>query len=139
VEHNYPRLDETKTTKPLLFKYFLEFDKLVDYFSYKERFLVNCKYSLGEPMDSAHVNIYEDSLVEGNFEFESSQHNLFYNRVDDLCFVSKKQLDPKQEPFYTGSCFHFFYNHLSYHHVAVLQYADKLPVFAKKDITGKAG
>jgi hypothetical protein len=43
----------------------------------------------------------------------------------DICSVTE------QDPFCTGSCFHF-YNHLSCHHRAVLQYADKLPTLAKK-------
>jgi hypothetical protein len=76
------------------------------------------------------VQFYEDSLA-GKFQFQFSQRRLFYSRVNELCFVSKQQLDPKREQFFTGSCFHFN-NHLSCHHAAVLQYPDKLPIFAKK-------
>jgi hypothetical protein len=51
VEHNFPILEVTKTTKPPLFEFFLEFDKRVDCFPYKEGYLVNREYSLGE-----HIN-----------------------------------------------------------------------------------
>jgi hypothetical protein len=58
--------------------------------------------------------------------------------VNELCFVTKKQLDPKQKPFFTGSCFHF-YNHLTCNHAAVFQYADELPTLAKKISQEKQG
>jgi hypothetical protein len=58
--------------------------------------------------------------------------------VNELCYVTKQQLDPKKEPFYTGSCF-YLYNHLSYHHAAVLQHADILPTLAKKISQEKQG
>jgi hypothetical protein len=137
VERNFPILDETKTMKPLLFEFFLEFDKQVDCFPYKEGYLVNRKYSLGEPINCDRVKRYEDSLA-GKFELESSERHVFYSRVNELCFVTKQQLDPKKEPFYTGSCFHF-YNHLSCHHAAVLQYAHILPTMAKKISQEKQG
>jgi hypothetical protein len=137
VERNFPILDEKKTMKSPLFDYFLEFDKLVDCIPYQHRFLLNCKYSLGEPINAEPVKFYEDSLA-GKFELQFSERCLFYSRVNKLCFVSKQQLDPKRELFFTGSCFHFC-NHLSCHHAAVLQYSDKLPIFAKKISQEKQG
>jgi hypothetical protein len=80
VERNFPILDETKTMKPLLFEYFLEFDKLVDCFPHNEEFLVNHKYSLGEPIDSTRVNIYEDSLLEGSLNL--SQVNVIFSTIE---------------------------------------------------------
>ena len=137
VERNFPILDETKTMKPLLFEYYLQFDKNVDCVQYQTGYLVNRKYSLGETIDSARITEYEDSLL-GKFELDYSKRHLFYNRVNDLCFVKKERLDPNQEPFYTGTCFHF-YNHLSCHHAAVFQYANTLPTFAKKISQEKGG
>ena len=137
VERNFPILDEKKTMRSPLFDYFLKFDKLVDCVPYQHGFLINRKYSLGEPINAERVKFYEDSLA-GNFEFQFSQRSLFYSRVNELCFVSKQQLDPKREPFFTGSCFHF-YNHLSCHHAAVLQESDKLHIFAKKISQEKQG
>jgi hypothetical protein len=51
VERNFPILDVWKTMKPPLFRFFLEFDKRVDCFQDKEGCLVNCEYSLGEPIN----------------------------------------------------------------------------------------
>jgi hypothetical protein len=68
-------------------------------------------YSLGEPINYDQVKRYEDSLA-GQFELESSERRVFYIRVNELCYVAAQQLDPKKEPFYTGSCI-YFYNHLS--------------------------
>ena len=123
--------------KPELFQYFLEFDKMVDCVPYQEGFLVNRKYTLGLPIDDARIQGYDKSL-NGKFELGTPERETFYNRVNDLCFVIKKQLDPNQDSFYTGSCFHF-YNRLSCHHAAVLQYADKLPTYAKKISQEKQG
>ncbi len=123
--------------KPPLFEFFLEFDKQVDCFQYKEGYLVNREYSLGEPINCHRVKRYEDTL-SGQFELGSSERHVFYNRVNELCYVTKQQLDPKKEPFYTGSCF-YFYNHLSCHHAAVLQHADMLPTLAKKISQEKQG
>jgi hypothetical protein len=130
VERNFPILDVSKTMKPPLFEFFLEFDKQVDCFQYKEGYLVNREYSLGEPINCHRVKRYEDTL-SGQFELDSSERRVFYNQENELCYVTKQQLDPKKEPFYTGSCF-YFYNHLSCHHAAVLQHADILPTLAKK-------
>jgi hypothetical protein len=58
--------------------------------------------------------------------------------MNDLCLVKKQSLDPNKDSFYTGSCFHF-YNHLSCHHAAVFQYADKLPTAANKISQEKQG
>jgi hypothetical protein len=137
VERNFPILDEMKSMKPALFEYYLEFDKLVDCLQYKDGFLVNREYNLGEPIDAIRVNRYESSL-DGEFELDYSERHFFYHRVNELCFVTKKQLDPKQKPFYTGSCFHF-YNHLTCNHAAVFQYGDKLPTLAKKISQEKQG
>jgi hypothetical protein len=52
--------------------------------------------------------------------------------------VTKKQLNPKQKPFFTGSCFHF-YNHLTYNRAAAFQYTDELPTLAKKISQEKQG
>jgi hypothetical protein len=123
--------------KSPLFEYFLEFDKLVNRIPYQHGFLISRKYSLGKPINAERVKFYEDSLA-GKFELQFSQRCLFYSRVNELCFVSKQQLDPKQEPCFTGSFFHFF-NHLSCHHAVVLQYSDKLPIFAKKISQEKKG
>jgi hypothetical protein len=41
VERNFPILDVLKTMKPPLFEFFLQFDKRVDCFQYKEGYLVN--------------------------------------------------------------------------------------------------
>ena len=130
MERNFPILNEKKTMKAPIFEYFLQFDKVVDRVTYKDGYLVNGKYSLGDPIDASSVLFYEASL-SGHFEMECSQRHLFYSRVNELCFVSKKKLDPNRDAFFTGSCFHF-YNHLSCHHAAILQYSDKLPTFAKK-------
>ncbi len=137
VERNFPILDETKTLKPALFEYYNEFDKKVDCVPYKNGFLVNRFYTLGEPIDAIRIKRYEDSL-DGKFELEYKDRHLFYNRVNDLCMVTKQQLDPSKNCFYTGTCFHF-YNHLSCHHAAVLQYAEKLPTLAKKISQEKQG
>ena len=137
VERNFPILNEMKSMKPALFEYYLEFDKLVDCVSYKEGFLVNREYNLGEPIDTIRVNRYESSL-DGEFELDYRERHCFYHRVNELCFVTKKQLDPKQKPFFTGSCFHF-YNHLTCNHAAVFQYADKLPTVAKRISQEKQG
>ncbi len=137
VERNFPILDEMKSMKPALFEYYLEFDKLVDCLQYKDGFLVNREYNLGEPIDAIRVNRYESSL-DGEFELDYSERHFFYYRVNELCFVTKKQLDPKQKPFFTGSCFHF-YNHLTCNHAAVFQYADELPTLAKKISQEKQG
>jgi hypothetical protein len=131
VERNSLILDVTKTMKPPLFEFFLEFDKPVDCFPYEEGYLVNRGYSLGEPITCVRVIRYEDTLA-GQFELESSECCAFYSRVlNDLCYVTKQRLHPQKEPFYTGLCFHF-YNHLSCHHAAVLQHAELLPTLAKK-------
>jgi hypothetical protein len=61
--------------KPLLFQYFLEFDKAVDCIPYKEGFTVKWQYILSQPIDAAHIKRYEDS-VEGKFEVEAA--NLAY-------------------------------------------------------------
>jgi hypothetical protein len=52
--------------------------------------------------------------------------------------VTKRQLDPKQKPFFTGSCFHF-YKQCTCNHAAVFQYADELPTLAKKISQEKQG
>jgi hypothetical protein len=123
--------------KPALFEVYLEFD-LVDCVQYKDGFLLNREYNLGEPIDAIRVNIYESSL-DGEFELDYSvEHHFFYHRVNELCFVTKKQLDPKQKPFFNGSCFHF-YNCLTCNHASVFQYADKLPTLAKKISQEKRG
>jgi hypothetical protein len=83
------------------------------------------------------VKRYEDTL-SGQFELEFSECGVFYSRVNELCYVTKQQLDPKKGPFYTGSCF-YFYNHLSCHHAAVLQQFDILPTLAKKIPQEKQG
>ncbi len=70
--------------KPPLFEFFLEFDKQVDCFQYKEGFLVNREYSLGEPINCHRVKRYEDTLL-GEFELDSSERRVFYNRVNELC------------------------------------------------------
>jgi hypothetical protein len=137
VEHNFPILDQMKSMKPALLEYYLEFNKLVDCVQYKDGFLVNREYNLGEPINDIHVQRYESSL-QGEFELDYSERHFFYHRVNELCFVTKKQLDPKQKPFFTGSCFHF-YNHLTCNHAAVFQYADELPTLAKKMSQEKQG
>ena len=73
-----------------------------------------------------------------NLNWSTVNVTFFYHRVNELCFVRRKQLDPKQKPFFTGSCFHFF-NHLTCNHAAVFQYADKLPTLAKKISQEKQG
>jgi hypothetical protein len=83
------------------------------------------------------VQIYESSL-QGEFELDYSERHFFYHRVNELCFVTKKQLNPKQKPFFTGSCFHF-YNHLTYNRAAAFQYTDELPTLAKKISQEKQG
>jgi hypothetical protein len=52
VEGNFPILDQMKSTKPALFEYYLEFNKLVDCVQYKDGFLVNSEYNLGEPINA---------------------------------------------------------------------------------------
>jgi hypothetical protein len=69
VERNFPILEEMKSMKPALFEYYLEFDKLVDCLQYKDGFLVNREYNLGEPIDAIRVNRYESSL-DGEFELD---------------------------------------------------------------------
>jgi hypothetical protein len=65
-------VDETKTRKPLLFQYFLEFDQTVDCALYKEGFMINLHpYTLSQPIDATHIIIYEDSLEE-TFELEEA-------------------------------------------------------------------
>ncbi len=77
--------------------------------------------------------------MKDNFELEVTDRHMLYSRwVNDLYLVMEKDPDPKQQPFYTGSCFHF-YNHLSCHHAAVLQYAEVLPTIAKKISQEKQG
>jgi hypothetical protein len=138
VERNFPILDQMKSMRPALFEYYLEFNKLVDCVQYKDGFLVNREYNIGEPINAIRVQSYESSL-QGDFELDySSERHFFYHRVNELCFVTKKQLDPKQKPFFTGSCFHF-YNHLTCNHAAVFQYADELPTLAKKISQEKQG
>jgi hypothetical protein len=129
VERNFPILDQMKSMKPALFEYYLMFNKLVNCVQYKDGFLVNREYNLGEPIDAIRVKRYESSL-HGKFELDYSERHFFYHRVNELCFVTKKQLNPKQKPFFTGSCFHF-YNHLPCNHAAVFQYAFELPTLAK--------
>jgi hypothetical protein len=87
VERNFPILDQMKSMKPALFEYYLEFNKLVD--------------CVGEPINAIRVKRYESSL-QGEFELDYSERHFFYHRVNELCFVTKKQLDPKQKPFFTG-------------------------------------
>ncbi len=137
VERNYPILDESKTMKPLLFQFFLQFDRKVDCVPYGDGFLVNRGYTLGQPIDQERIQQYEDSM-EGIFELDNKDRQLFYHRVNDFCMVKKKRLDPNKDPFFTGSCFHF-YNHLSCHHAAVFQYAHTLPTLAKKISQEKQG
>jgi hypothetical protein len=94
VERNFPILDESKTMKPALFEYNLEFNKLVNCVRYKDGYLVNTEYNLGDPIDGVCVNRYQSSL-DGKFEFGYPEGLSFYHRVNELCFVTKKQLDPK--------------------------------------------
>jgi hypothetical protein len=76
--------------------------------------------------------------LKENLRWKQPTWHMFYNRANNLCFVIKKQHHLQHEPFYAGSCFHF-YNQLSSHHSAVLQYADKLPMFVKKTSQKKQG
>jgi hypothetical protein len=137
VERNFPILDQHKTLKHALFQFYLQFDTKVDCVPYKDGFLVNREYTLGQPIDVQRIKRYEESM-EGIFELGDEDRALFYNRVNDLCLVKKQSLDPNKDAFYTGSCFHF-YNHLSCHHAAVFQYADKLPTAANKISQEKQG
>jgi hypothetical protein len=137
VERNYPILDESKTMKPLLFQFFLQFDRKLDCVPYGDGFLVNRGYTLGQPIDQERIQQYEDSM-EGICELEHEDRQLFYHRVNDFWLVKKQRLDPNKNPFFTGSCFHF-YNHLSCHHAAVFQYAHTLPTLAKKISQEKQG
>ena len=54
-------------------------------------------YSLGEPINCDQVKRYEEILA-GQIELESSDRHVFYSQVNDLCYVTKQQLDPKKEP-----------------------------------------
>jgi hypothetical protein len=137
VERNYPILDESKTMKPLLFQFFLQFDRKLDYVPYGDGFLVNRGFTLGQPIDQECIQKYEDSM-EGICELEHKDRQLFYHRVNDICLVKKQRLNPNKYPFFTGSCFHF-YNHLSCHHALVFQYAHTLPILAKKLSQEKQG
>jgi hypothetical protein len=137
VERNFPILDKSKTMKPALFQFFLQFDRKVDCVPYNDGFLVNREYTLGQPIYGQRINQYQDSM-EGIFELEIKDRELFYHRVNDFCMVKKQRLYPNRGPFFTGSCFHF-YNHLSCHHAAVFQYANKLPTLAKKISQEKQG
>jgi hypothetical protein len=141
VKHNFPILDQMKSMKPALFEYYLEFNKLVGCVQYKDGFLVNREYNLGEPINAICVKRYESSL-QGEFELDYSEQHFFYHRVNELCIVTKKQLDPKQKSFFTGSCFHF-YNHLKCNHAAVSQYVmSYLPLrkrYHRKNRGGKRG
>jgi hypothetical protein len=137
VERNFPILDVTKMMKAPHFEFFLEFDKQVDCFLYEEGYLVNRGYSLGEPITCVWVKRYKDTLA-GQFELEFSERHAFFSQVNDLCYVTKQRLDPKKEPFYTFSCFHF-YKHLSCHHAAILQHAELLPTLAKNISQEKQG
>jgi hypothetical protein len=137
VERNFPILYESKTLKDDLFEYYGNFNRMVDCVPYKDGFMVNKQSTLGIAIDVSRITAYEESL-NGKFELEAADREVFYNRVNDLCFVTKKTLDSKMDSFYTGSCFHF-YNRLSCHHAAVLQYADQLPTAAKKISQEKQG
>jgi hypothetical protein len=55
VERNYPILDESKTMKPLLFHFFLQFDRKLDCVPYSDGFLVNCGYTLGQAIDQERI------------------------------------------------------------------------------------
>jgi hypothetical protein len=57
----FPILDKSKTMKPGLFDYFLEFDKMVNCVLFKEGCLINCQYTLSEPTDATHLKRYEDT------------------------------------------------------------------------------
>jgi hypothetical protein len=137
VKRNFPILGKTKTMKPLLFQLFLQFNRKVDCIPYCPGFLVNCGYTLGQPIDQEHIQQYEDSL-EGIFELDIKDIELYYHQVNDLCMVKKQGLDPNKDPFFAGTCFHF-YNHLSCHHATVFQYAHTLPALAKKISQEKQG
>jgi hypothetical protein len=78
VGRNFPILDVSKTMKSPLFEFFLEFHKRVDCFQYKEGYLVNGEYSLGERINRNRVKRYEDTLC-GQFELESSERCVFYS------------------------------------------------------------
>jgi hypothetical protein len=97
VECNFPILDEMKSMKPALFEYYLESDKLVYCVQYKDGFLVNREYNLDEPIDVICVNRYESSL-DGQFELDYSERHFFHHKGNELCFMTKKQLNPKQKP-----------------------------------------
>jgi hypothetical protein len=64
--------------KPLLFQFFLQFDWKVDCVPYGDGFLVNCGYTLGQPIDQERIQQYEDSM-EGIFELENKGRQLFYH------------------------------------------------------------
>jgi hypothetical protein len=123
--------------KPSLLQFFLQFDRKVDCVPYSDGFLVNCGYTLGQPIDQEHIQQYED-YMEGACELEQEDRQLLYHRVNDFCLVKKQRLNPNKDPFFTGSCFHF-YNHLSCHHAAVFQFAHMLPTLAKKISQEKQG
>jgi hypothetical protein len=92
--------------RPVLFQYFLKFDKTADCIPYQEGVLVNWQYTLSKLIDATRIKRFENSL-EGKFKLKATYQHMLYNQVNDLCFVLKKQLDTKQEPFYTGFFFHF--------------------------------
>jgi hypothetical protein len=55
VERNSPILDKSKTMKPLLFQFFLHFDRKLDCVPYADGFLVNRGYTLGQPIDQERI------------------------------------------------------------------------------------
>jgi hypothetical protein len=91
VERNYPILDESKTMKPLLFQFFLQFDRKVDCVPYKDDFQVNREYILGPPIDGQCIKQYvvgllvmlEVNSVETESSSESSSHQLVGGVFDE--------------------------------------------------------
>ncbi len=95
TERHYPILDKERTLTPALFEYYNQVDPFVDIQKFGDGFLVKKEDALGLEID---IELYEKTL-KGEFEGSFHYRHLFFERVDDVCFVQKHKLSSKHPDF----------------------------------------